>query len=58
MPGFTDRLAAGKFADLPVLKRPARVEEQAKAAAFLLSDDSSYVTGQSLRVDGGITRHV
>ena len=32
--------------------------EQAKAAAFLLTDESSYVTGQSLRVDGGITRHV
>ena len=58
MPGFTDSLDVGKFADLPALKRIARVEEQAKAAAFLLSDDSSYVTGQSLRVDGGITRHV
>ena len=34
------------------------VGEQAKAAAFLLSDDSSYITGQSLRVDGGLTRHV
>jgi len=58
MPGFTDSLDVGKFADLPALKRIARVEEQAKAAAFLLSDDSSYVTGQSLRVDGGITRHM
>lgn len=58
MPGFTDSLDVGKFADLPALKRIARVEEQAKAAAFLLTDDSSYVTGQSLRVDGGITRHI
>jgi NAD(P)-dependent dehydrogenase (short-subunit alcohol dehydrogenase family) len=58
MPGFTDSLDVGKFADLPALKRIARVEEQAKAAAFLLGEDSSYVTGQSLRVDGGITRHV
>ena len=32
--------------------------EQAKAAAFLLTDDSSYITGQSLRVDGGVTRHM
>ena len=39
------------------LKRLARAEEQAKVAAFLLSDDSSYMTGQSLRVDGGVTRH-
>lgn len=58
MPGFTDSLDVGKFADLPALKRIARVEEQAKAAAFLLGEDSSYITGQSLRVDGGITRHV
>ncbi|KWV43319.1 3-oxoacyl-ACP reductase [Rhizobium altiplani] len=58
LPGFTDSLDVGKFADLPALKRIGRVEEQAKAAAFLLSDDSSYITGQSLRVDGGLTRHV
>lgn len=58
MPGFTDSLDVGKFADLPALKRIAKVEEQAKAAAFLLTEDSSYITGQSLRVDGGITRHI
>jgi NAD(P)-dependent dehydrogenase (short-subunit alcohol dehydrogenase family) len=40
------------------LKRLAKSDEQAKAAAFLLSDDSSYITGQSLRVDGGVTRHM
>lgn len=57
-PGFTDSLDVGKFADLTALKRIARVEEQAKAAAFLLTDESSYVTGQTLRVDGGVTRHV
>lgn len=55
-PGFTDSLDVGKFGELAALKRIARVEEQAKAAAFLLSDDSSYVTGQTLRVDGGVTR--
>lgn len=58
LPGFTDSLEVGKFGDLAALKRIGRVEEQAKAAAFLLSDDSSYVTGQSLRVDGGLTRHI
>lgn len=58
LPGFTDSLDVEKFADLTALKRIGRVEEQAKAAAFLLSDDSSYITGQSLRVDGGLTRHM
>jgi NAD(P)-dependent dehydrogenase (short-subunit alcohol dehydrogenase family) len=55
-PGFTDSLDVAKYGDLAALKRIARAEEQAKAAAFLLSDESSYVTGQTLRVDGGLTR--
>ena len=59
LPGFTDSLdLPQKFADMSSLKRLARVDEQAKVAAFLLSDDSSYLTGQSLRVDGGVTRHM
>lgn len=58
MPGFTDSLDVAKYGELTALKRIGRVEEQAKAAAFLLTDDSSYVTGQSLRVDGGVTKHI
>lgn len=57
-PGFTDSLDVGKYGELAALKRIARVEEQAKAAAFLLTSDSSYVTGQTLIVDGGVTRHI
>ena len=59
LPGFTDSLdLPQKFADMSAFGRLARAEEQAKAAAFLLSDDSSYITGQSIRADGGVTRHM
>ena len=59
LPGFTDSLnLPDEFSKLSSLNRLARAEEQAKAAAFLLSDDSSYITGQSIRSDGGVTRHM
>ena len=57
LPGFTDSLdLPQKFADMSVFKRLAKAEEQARAAAFLLTEDSSYITGQSIRIDGGVTR--
>jgi glucose 1-dehydrogenase len=37
------------------LGRLATAEEMAKGAAFLVSDDASYVTGSVLRMDGGFT---
>ena len=59
LPGFTDSLdLPEKYAKMSALGRLATADEQAKAATFLLTDDSSYVTGQSLRVDGGVTRHM
>ena len=43
------------YRDLHVLGRFGRPEEIASAAAFLASDDASFVTGHALVVDGGFT---
>lgn len=43
-----------RFVHIP-MGRLGLAEELAKAALFLASDDSSYMTGASLIVDGGIT---
>ena len=55
---FEDARARGvesKLGHVTPLKRPGRVEEIAAVAAFLASDDSSYVDGQLLSVDGGVS---
>lgn len=59
LPGFIDSLPEKEAfkARIP-MGRYGHVEEIAEAAVFLASDRSSYVTGQNLRVDGGITRSV
>jgi len=40
------------------MQRQGSLTEIAKTAAFLLSNDSGYITGQNIRVDGGITRSI
>lgn len=59
LPGFIDSLPAKeqRVARIP-MKRYGTTAEIAEAVAFLLSEKASYITGQSLRVDGGITRSV
>ena len=43
-----------KFVEQIPMKRIGTVEEISKVAAFLASDDASYITGQVITVDGGM----
>jgi len=57
-PTFDYARDAGKMdrvGRLNPLKRGAQPEELARAALFLASDDASYVNGQALAVDGGLS---
>jgi NAD(P)-dependent dehydrogenase (short-subunit alcohol dehydrogenase family) len=40
------------------MKRYGTSEEIAATVAFLASDGAAYITGQNIRVDGGITRAI
>ena len=48
-------LVGDKIKEFIPLKRVGKPEEIARVVAFLASDDSSYMTGQVLRVDGGLS---
>ena len=47
--------AEAKLLDVIPYGRVGEVEDIAKAAVWLASDESDYVTGASLFVDGGMT---
>ncbi len=49
-----DDLREQMIAKIP-LKRTAKPEDVAKVHLFLVSDDSAYVTGQLIVIDGGLT---
>ncbi|MDO8884777.1 SDR family oxidoreductase [Pseudotabrizicola sp.] len=59
LPGFIDSMPEKEAfrARIPT-GRYGRVEEIATTVAFLASDAAGYITGQNLRVDGGIMRSV
>lgn len=59
LPGFVDSFPEEEAtrARIP-LGRYGTVAEIAETVAFLLSDGGAYITGQNLRIDGGLTRSV
>ena len=59
LPGFVDNYPESQetLAQIP-MGRYARTAEIAKTALFLISDGGGYITGQNIRVDGGLTRSV
>eukprot|EP01035_Chromulina_nebulosa_P035098 gene35098-biopygen22904 len=50
-----ERGTEGKIGQLNPLRRGAVPEEIAQVALFLASDDASYVNGQAIAVDGGLS---
>jgi NAD(P)-dependent dehydrogenase (short-subunit alcohol dehydrogenase family) len=38
--------------------RYGHVDEVSELISLLASDRAAYITGQNIRIDGGITRHV
>jgi NAD(P)-dependent dehydrogenase (short-subunit alcohol dehydrogenase family) len=59
LPGWIDSLpkTEERRASVP-MQRYGTSEEIAATVAFLASDGGAYITGQNLRVDGGLTRAV
>jgi NAD(P)-dependent dehydrogenase (short-subunit alcohol dehydrogenase family) len=59
LPGFFDSLPENPAARARIpMGRYGRVDEIAELIGLLASDRAAYVTGQNIRIDGGITRSV
>ena len=59
LPGWIDSLPATEERRNAVpLGRYGRSEEIAATIAFLASDGAAYITGQNIRVDGGVTKSI
>ncbi len=59
LPGFIDSLKPkNEFIKRVPLRRVGKVREVSSVVKLLATEDGSYITGQNIRVDGGITRSV
>jgi len=59
LPGFIDSLPEkDEFRERIPMERYGKTEEVAATISFLASEGGGYITGQNIRVDGGITRSV
>jgi NAD(P)-dependent dehydrogenase (short-subunit alcohol dehydrogenase family) len=59
LPGFIDSLPEKQESrDRIPMQRYGKTQEIAEVIAFLASEGAGYITGQNIRVDGGITRSV
>ncbi|MFC5502518.1 SDR family oxidoreductase [Lysinimonas soli] len=61
LPGWTKEdpsSIAPEWTERIPLRRAASAAEVARTIRFLATDDSSYITGQNIRVDGGASRSV
>jgi NAD(P)-dependent dehydrogenase (short-subunit alcohol dehydrogenase family) len=59
LPGWIDSLPqTDERRDSVPMRRYGKVEEIAATISFLASDGAAYITGQNIRVDGGLTRSV
>jgi len=59
LPGFIDSLPEkAELRQRVPMNRYGTAQEVAGIIAFLASDAAGYITGQNLRVDGGLTRSV
>ena len=59
LPGFIDSIPTKEeFLKRIPLQRPGKVREISTIVEMLASEGGAYVTGQNIRVDGGITRSI
>lgn len=59
LPGFIDSLPEkNEFKKRIPLNRYGKVNEISELISFLSSDEAAYITGQNIRIDGGITKSV